>query len=80
VNRLPFHLQMRRWNRDERAARRDANVAPTPDLAGIDWTASAVDLMDALMDRWYDAHGDDEHDRLAEAEAWAERMFGRYAE
>ena len=52
----------------------------TSTLKNIDWTAPATEIMDELVEAWYEKHGYDENDeKLEEAEAWAETQLARYA-
>jgi hypothetical protein len=59
-----------------------APATKLPGLSDIDWTGPAVDIVDALVDIWFQRRhwvSRDDSDKLAEAELWADEMFAENA-
>jgi hypothetical protein len=55
------------------------NTATRTARPNVDWTAPAVEVIDALTEIWFEAHPKADPDTAFEkAEAWADRMFHRY--
>jgi hypothetical protein len=50
-------------------------------LSDIDWTGPAVDIVDALVEIWFERHPNRAGDDIAhdEANEWADEMFAKHA-
>jgi hypothetical protein len=54
----------------------------TVTLKDIDWTGPATDIIDDLVEIWFDRHPNRSGDDTAfdEANEWADEMFAKYAQ